>query len=163
MFRLKSLGRKIPGNTDLISGLVTAWMKRAHTKDAPHGAFVLDGNPLADGDAGSTTSLLPLLVWHADNLYKYGINKNGFGVVFHVDNDALLLRSVSLHKVYRSASELLCFVTEALEDARANLPKSQAVKGAVELRSLVNQFTQALGIEPESAPMQIVVPSSVKP
>lgn len=148
MFSNKLPSKQIPGTTELVSAMVTEWAKSSHHQESPRGAFVLDGTPLADADLGDTRTMLPLLMWHADNLYRYAINQNGFGLSFTPDADALLAQSVSLDKVYRNSSEVLCFTLEALEDARANLPKCRSVKGAAELRSLVNRFTDSFGAAP---------------
>jgi hypothetical protein len=93
-----------------------------------------------------------MIVWHAENLYRYGINSSGFGVNYRPDSEALLNRRVDLDRAHRSSSELLCFTLEALEDASNHLPASAAVPGAVELRSLVNQFAAAMGSAPGHAP-----------
>lgn len=127
-----------------------AWAKKTRFNEAPKGAFVLDGVALADADLGDPSALLPLLVWHAESLYKYGINANGLGIVLRPDDQALLGRSIDADRMYRSVSELLCFVVEALEDARQHLPKCQSVKGAAELRSLVDRFSLELGVSPNT-------------
>lgn len=161
MFKFLSKAKVAPTTTELASQIVVAWAERARTKDAPRGAFVLDGTPLADSDLGDPTTLLPLVAWHADSLYRYAINANGLGATFHIDGEAMLSRTVNLDRVHRSAAEVLCFTIEALEDARSHLPRSQAVKGAVELRSLVNQFSTALGIA--ATPDVALAPGAVKP
>lgn len=161
MFKLFTKAKAAPTTTELVSQVVVAWAGRARTKDSPRGAFVLDGTPLADADLGDATTLLPLISWHADNLYRYAINDKGLGATFHADPEAMLSRAVNLDRVHRSAAEVLCFTIEALEDARSHLPKSVAVKGAVELRGLVNQFSAAHGIAP--APDAALAAGTVKP
>jgi hypothetical protein len=163
MFKLSSNAKQSLPMTELVSQVVVAWAASARTKDSPRGAFVLDGAPLADADLGDPTMLLPLVAWHADNLYKYGIVERGLGVSFHTDEEAMLGRLVNMDRVNRSAGEVLCFTVEALEDARSHLPKSAAVKGAVELRSLVNQFTAALGIAPAATADAGLTAAAVKP
>lgn len=152
MFNFKSKPRHPQSSTDLVGQVAAAWAARARSKEAPRGAFVLDGAPLADADMGDAVALLPLVVWHADSLYRYAINANGLGAVFRADSEALLTMSVDLDRAHRSSAEMLCFVIEALEDARAHLPRSEAVKGAVELRTLVNRFADAFGVKPEATP-----------
>jgi hypothetical protein len=109
---------------------------------------VLDGSPLADADLGSPTSLLPLFAWYADNLYRFGIEQHGLGYHFHSDGDALLMKSVNMDRTHRTPTEVVLTLLEALEDTHHHLPKSLTVKGAVELRPLVNQFAAALNIVP---------------
>lgn len=139
-------------NTEMVSRFTAAWAARQRTQHAPRGAFVLDDAPLSDDDIANPVALLPMVVWHAENLYRYGINAHGFGVTYRPDSEALLSRSVDLDRSHRSSSELLCFMLEALEDASNHLPSSAAVPGAVELRSLVNQFAAAMGATPGQAP-----------
>lgn len=138
--------------TEVVSKLAQAWAARARrVAGSPRGAFVLDGAPLSDDDVCSPTALLPMFVWHAQNLYGFAINSLGFGADFHPDGDALLSRAVSLDKSVRSASEVLLFVLEALEDARRNLPACSRTPGAVEVRGLVNEFTAAIGAKLDNA------------
>jgi hypothetical protein len=137
--------------TELISGFVEAWASRARRKGASKGVFVLDGAKVTEAEVGSATGLLPLFVWHADNLYRYGMGGKGLGVEFKADEEALLQRVVDLSRLNRSTSELLCFMVEAVEDARQHLPQSASVPGAVELRGLVNQFAAQLGVAAEPA------------
>lgn len=133
--------------TETVARFVTSWAERARRKGASKGAFVLDGSKVSDAELGSPDALLPLLAWHADNLYRYSMRQRGLGLQFVVDKDALLKRSVNLDKTDRSVSELLSFVLEAAEDARQHLPESTAVAGAVELRGLVNQFAAQMGVD----------------
>ena len=140
---------KTPGansTTSLAGRLVSTWAERARRKGASKGVFVLDGAKVSDGELGSPTALLPLLVWHADNLYRYGVRQRGLGIQFDADDEALLKRRVNLDKSDRGASEVLLFVLEAAEDARQHLPRSESVPGAVELRGLVNQFAAQMGV-----------------
>lgn len=137
--------------TELVGAFVTAWAARARAKGASKGVFVLDGAKVSDEELGSSTGLLPVFVLHADNLYKFGIRQSGIGTAFPEDEDALLRRGVNLDRISRSATEILLFVLEAVEDARQHLPRSEAVLGAVELRNLVNQFAAQMGIGPELA------------
>jgi hypothetical protein len=132
--------------TEMVSKLAQAWSARVRRgKASPRGAFALDGAPLSDDDVCSPTALLPMFVWHAENLYGFAIKSSGFGATFRPEPDALLTRAVSLDRSARSASEVLLFVLEALEDARRNLPACNRTPGAVELRGLVNAFTAAIG------------------
>lgn len=144
---------KKPTGTELASQFVQAWAARARAKGSEKGVFVLDGAKVTDGEVGSPQGLLPLFAWHADNLYRYGMGGAGMGVRYEEDSESLLQRRVSLERLSRSTSEVLCFIVEAVEDARMHLPQCAAVPGAVELRGLVNQFAAELGIvsEPSQA------------
>lgn len=146
----KSARTAAPSVTAIASGLVERWAQKRRGSESPRGAFVLDEAPLSNADIAGAASLLPVFIWHAENLYKFGIKSTGFGAEFAVDGEALLGRSVSLEKVYRSNGEILTFLLEALEDAR-QLPQSSHVPGAVELRSLVNMFAAAMGATPLAA------------
>jgi hypothetical protein len=138
-------------NTVMAAGFLTAWAKRSREKRGGHPVFTLDDAPVADGDVGSPTILLPVLAWHADNLYRFGVKDSGMGMDFIEDDEAMLLRSVSLDRVQRSGAELMCFLIEAAEDARQHLPRSEKHAGAVELRGLVSQFCASMGVAPKGA------------
>ena len=137
--------------TELVVAFVTAWAERVRVKGGSKGVFVLDGANVSDAELGSSSGLLPVFAWHADNLYRYGIRQSGIGITFVEDDEALLRRVVNLDRTSRSSAETLCFVLEAMEDARQHLPRSETVPGAVELRGLVNQFAAQIGIEAEQA------------
>ena len=143
------LQRQIQGagsGTTLVSQFIETWAERARRKGASKGVFVLDGAKVSDAELASPTALLPLFAWHADNLYRYGMRASGLGIEFSGDDEALLQRTVNMDKTDRGISEVLCFVLEAVEDARQHLPRSASVPGAVELRGLVNQFAAQMGI-----------------
>ncbi|MEJ6002611.1 hypothetical protein [Paucibacter soli] len=137
-------------NTVMAEGFLAAWAKRARERCGGFPVFTLDDSPVADGEVGSPTSLLPVLAWHADNLYRFAVKDSGIGLEFFEDDEALLLRSVSLDRVQRSGSELMCFLLEAAEDARQHLPRSEKHPGAVELRGLVSQFCASMGVAHKS-------------
>lgn len=151
---------KKPTGTELASQFVEAWASRARVKGAAKAVFVLDGAKVTDHEVGSPQGLLPLFAWHADNLYRYGMGGAGMGVRYAEDADSLLQRRVSMEKLSRSTSEVLCFLVEAVEDARMHLPHCASVPGAVELRGLVNQFAADMGITAE--PAQASVPAGAK-
>ncbi|ABM96841.1 hypothetical protein [Methylibium petroleiphilum] len=139
--------------TDLVGLFVATWSGRCRAKQGGKPLFVLNDTPLNDADLGSESGVLPLVMWHAENVYRYGIKESGFGASFRQDADALLQRTVGLQKVHRSTAELLCFTLEALEDIRAHLPRSMKSPTATELRSLVAQFAHEMGVVPGVAPV----------
>lgn len=139
--------KQAPKGTALVAQFVTTWSERERSRaGAKAGPFVLDGAKVTDNELASPVGLLPLFVWHADSLYKYGVRPAGLGVEFGNDDDALLKRSVSVDRAERSVAEILCFVLEAMQDARQHLPQSVAAPGAVELRGLVTQFALQMGV-----------------
>lgn len=158
MFNFQASKMAPRDNSEVAVSLVRAWSVMVRKKEALRGAFVLDGAALTDSDIGDPESLLPLFAWHADNLYKYSINPIGLGLGFRTNSEAMLGRSVNFERVNRSTSELLCFLLEALDDAWRHLPKHASVKGATELRSLVNQFTESFAIAP--AAQAILAPAA---
>lgn len=101
---------------------------------------------MSDHDIGSPEALLPVFAWHADNLYRFSMRSAGLGVTYQDDSDAMLKRTVNLDRIDRAASEVLCFILEAVEDARINLPVSLNVIGAIEIRSLVSRFASEMGV-----------------
>ncbi len=137
--------------TESVSTCLQAWARRMRRAGASKGVFVLDGARVSDAEVGGPDGLMPLIVWHADNLYRYAMGGQGLGVGFTEDAEALLGRTVDGRRLERSTAELLCFVIEAAEDARQHLPKSESVPGAVELRGLVNQFAEQLMVAPQPA------------
>lgn len=151
---------KKPTGTELASQFVQAWASRARVKGAAKGVFVLDGAKVSDHEVGSPQGLLPLFAWHADNLYRYGMGGAGMGMRFEEDAESLLHRRVNMERLSRSTSEVLCFIVEAVEDARQHLPHCASVPGAVELRGLVNQFAADMGVVSE--PAQAVLGSGAK-
>ncbi|MFK4705868.1 hypothetical protein ABIC83_002707 [Roseateles asaccharophilus] len=136
--------------TEMASRFIEAWSARLRRiRGAP--VFSLDGSPLSDHETASATALLPVLAWHANTLYKYGMRGTDLGLVFSEDEDALFKRSVSMDRLSRSSAEMLAFLLEAAEDAQRHLPACQATKGAVELRGLVSQFVGEMGVTPDAA------------
>lgn len=146
-----SFSRKAPPVSELVERFVRAWCDRHHDEARPRGPFTLDDAPLSARDLASPAMLLPVVVWHAEGMYRYGINQRGFGAVYRKDEDALVQRAVDLAKVYRSNSEVLCFTLEALEDALRHLPASRSVPGAVDLRTLVDMFVVDMDASPVPA------------
>lgn len=140
-----------PTSTVMVSQFIQAWAGRARRKGANRGVFVLDGAKITDSEVGDASGLLPLFAWHADNMYRYAMGGQGLGIDYREDAESLLQRSVSLDRLGRSTSEMLCFFVEAVEDARQHLPQSASVPGAVELRGLVNQFAAQMGVSAEPA------------
>lgn len=132
--------------TETVTRFLASWAQRARSAGVQKNVFVLDGARVSDADLGNPTALLPLLAWHANSLYSYGVRKSGLHIQFSEDADALLQRTVNLDKTDRGISEVLCFVLEAVEDARQHLPRSASVPGATELRGLVDQFAAAMSI-----------------
>lgn len=143
---LLTANRKPLTTTEMVSAVVTRWAERQRNRGATKGVFVLDGAKVSDDEVGNPSMLLPVLVWHAENHFRYGVSSLGLGANYREDDEALLKRSVDMDRATRGHSDILLFVIEAAEDARQNLPACAGVAGAVELRSLVNKFTQAFGV-----------------
>lgn len=138
-----------PSLTDNVGKFVVSWVGHTKRTEKSKQVFVLDGAKISDAEMGSPSAMLPLFLWHASNVYNFGVPKARLGVEFSVDEDALLKRSVSADRVGRATSEVLLFVLEALEDAHKHLPRNEAANGAVELRGLVNQFAADMGMTPQ--------------
>jgi hypothetical protein len=137
--------QKQASTTEIVSEVVKAWVqKKTIGKRVP---FTLDGTPLNASDIGDPTAALPLVLWHADTLYRYGINVNGIGCDIRPDPDALFTFSAYVDRTNRSISEILCFVVEALEDSYGNLPRCKKVPGAVDLRELATRFLDSMGVQ----------------
>lgn len=144
---LLTANRKPLTTTQMVSAVVTRWAERQRNRGAAKGVFVLDGAKVSDDEVGNPAVLLPVLVWHAENHFRYGVSSLGLGADYLEDDEALLKRTVDLNRATRGHSDILLFVIEAAEDARQNLPACAGVPGAVELRPLVNKFTEAFGIQ----------------
>lgn len=135
--------------TKLVSGFIEAWSERSRKEQQGRAIFAIDGVELNDADMSASDGAFPLVIWHAENLYRYGVKGGGFGASYRTDAEALLERSASLRKAFRANSEVLLFTLEALEDMRKHLPRSEAAPHASELRSLVNSFAVAMGVTHE--------------
>ncbi|ART57206.1 hypothetical protein CBP35_20030 (plasmid) [Acidovorax carolinensis] len=132
--------------TEIVEKVVSAWSKKHRNQQSPRGPFSLDGKPLSDHDAAAQDLLLPVFIWQADATYRFAMSSAGMGAQFKDDSAALLGSRVSLDKVHRSTTEILCFVVEALEDARKNMARCNLVDGAVDLRALVNGFSEEMSL-----------------
>lgn len=126
--------------TELVQTFVRAWVGRKFDKegDLP---FSLDGESVSADEVSSPASLLPVLAWHASRVFESAGFKGGMRLAYPSKPDSLLGCTVSFDKFDRSAAEMLLYVTEALEDAHANLPRCANRAKAADLRLLTEMFT----------------------
>jgi hypothetical protein len=142
---------KILSTHEAVVMVTTEWSSRERSLNGSRPVFALDNDAIADADLGDRSMLLPLVMWHADALYSYTMNPRGLGLSFVADPDAMLLNSIDVGRSNRSASEILLFTIEALNDLRLHLPKSTNVNGAVQLRPMVDTFVNALKMAAEES------------
>jgi len=138
--RSHALGTATP--TELVSFLVRRWSAYQAAQAGGAGPFVLDGAQVSAHELSSPEILLPVVAWHADGIYRSATDGNGLQLRFACRSDTFLPYDVSFDRYRRSASELMLFVTEALEDARKNLPQPRP--GCAELRALVDRCVGSL-------------------
>lgn len=134
------LARSTP--TEVTSLVVSRWSARRRAALGVQSAFVLDGEVVSDTELGDPKVLLPVFGWHADGIYRSVMGQAGMSLRFVEEPDTLLPYAVNFDRFGRSISELLLFITEALEDAHKNLP--QVRPGSTELRALVDRCVVSL-------------------
>lgn len=123
--------------------LVIKHLTLAADADMPAGvsAFHLKGVPIGPNEMSSPEGMLPALVWHADRIAKYGMNRDtGLEPDFIEDDSALLGRSVSLDRYSGVEAEAVLFLMEALHQVRETLSMDPSSKASVDMSELVAEF-----------------------
>ena len=124
----------------MIGEFVKAIIARHQRQNGVQHIFSVCETALTVDDFADPTFMLPLVAWHADEIYKYSLNEGGFGIKMSQDKDSYLGASVNLDHVHRSYSEVLMFITDAIEDSIRYLPECTANPGAKKIDSLVASF-----------------------
>ena len=141
----------VSGPTDAAS-LVIKHLVREADASMPAGvsAFNLKGVSIGANEMGSPDGMLPALVWHADRIAKYGMNRDtGLEPDFIEDESALLGRIVSLDRFSGVAAEAVLFLMEALQQARDTLSKDPQNKSSVDMSELVAEFKASFEPRPQ--------------
>ena len=124
----------------LVQSMVHVWATRRAT-NGEH-AFAIDGEVVRPEEVSKSKGLLPLILWHAEGLMRFGVKTElGMGTVNVISPTALLGVELRFDRPTRPLSEVLCYVVEALHDMATNMPRATNGKSA-ELRALVNSFAQ---------------------
>lgn len=131
--------------------LATAWANRNGTATGGSCVFCVGDQPVVDSSAGALDGLLPLVAWHADNIYRYAMGGRAIGLTFRSDSKAMLGFRVDLSRIQQPTSEVMCFLLESLEDIYSNSPKSALVAGAVDIGELIGRFKSELELAMEQA------------
>lgn len=139
---LKTKVSLVSGPTDAASLVIK---QLTHEADAgmPEGvpAFTLKGVPIGANEMSSPEGMLPALVWHADRIAKYGMNRDtGLEPDYIEDQSALLGRSVSLDRFSGVTAEAVLFLMEALHQARDTLSTDPQNKMSVDMGEMVAEF-----------------------
>lgn len=146
----------LDGGLSAVCQTVLAGWGNRKSKTRP--SFVLDGAKVTSQELGDPLCMLPVFAWHADNLYRYSVRARGIGFEFHASSEAVLERTVDLDKTDRSATEVLLFLLEAVEDAYQHLPKCTSTFEAAELRTLVNRFAAEMKEQEAAQQLQRLAP-----
>lgn len=137
----------VRGPTDAAS-LVIRQLTIAANAEMPEGvsAFTIKGVAIGPNEMSSPDGVLPALVWHADRIAKYGMNRNtGLEPDFTKDDDSLLGHTVSLDRFSGVTAEAVLFLMEALHQAKDTLPRDPQNKISVDLAELVAEFKASFG------------------
>lgn len=105
----------------------------------------LNGTDLKRSEIAGETGLLPAIVWHADRISKYGMDRDfGIGAHFTGDKEALLGYKVSLERVGVIETEALLFVMESFHQSLATLDRDPKNNVTVSFNGLVAEFRKAM-------------------
>lgn len=143
--------------TEVVQKFVSTWFRRK-VNELGHPPFSLGDDVTNAHDLADRGSLLPIIGWHAWRVYKSSGCKLGMHATFHEDSAALLKYTVSFDRHTRSATELVLFITEALEDALLSLPKAKADPRLADLSSLTQMFSADM--QRLSAPQIVTTPGA---
>lgn len=124
----------------MIGEFVKAIIAKHQRQNGGRHLFSVCETALTADDFADPTFMLPLVAWHADEIYKYALNEGGLGIKISPDKDAYLGASINMDRVHRSHSEVLMFVTDAIEDSIRHLPECAVNPGAKKIDSLVTTF-----------------------
>lgn len=113
---------------------------------------------VVDSSVGASDGLLPLVAWHADNIYRYAMGGRPIGLSYRSDSKAMLGFRVDLSRIQQPTSEVMCFVIESLEDILSNSPKSALVNGAADLSDLANRFKSELHQAMQQSGISLPIP-----
>lgn len=117
-----------------------SWCELQSRGSATPFIFTVAGEEIPNASAATENGLLPLICWHADNIYRFAMGGRSMGVHFKTSARALSGFAVDLSRVDKPLSEVLCFMVEAAEDILKNSPASAAKPGAVEIEGIVHRF-----------------------
>lgn len=105
----------------------------------------LNGTDLKLSEIAGETGLLPAIVWHADRISKYGMDREfGIGANFTRDKSALLGYTVSLELAGVIETEALLFVMESFHQALSSLERDPRNNLTVSFNGLVAEFHSAM-------------------
>lgn len=130
---------KVPTTSEMVPLVMGGWATQYGRETGAVSAFSISGESVPNSEVGAKMGLLPLLCWHADKIYQYGMG-SPLGLHYRTNETALLGVTVDLTRIDKPISEVLCFMIEALLDLHKNSPSHPTIPGAVDLAVVVDQF-----------------------
>ncbi|WP_137917034.1 hypothetical protein [Hydrogenophaga sp. 2FB] len=124
---------------EIVPRVMSGWASQYGLESGSASAFSISGEMVPNSEVGAKLGLLPLLCWHADKIYRYGMGAH-LNLHYRTNPTALLGVTVDLSRIDKPISEVLCFMVEALLDLHKNSPASSATPGSVDLAAVVDQF-----------------------
>lgn len=151
-----------PGDVTGVAALVAAKMADLAARPLPEGVplLSLSGKALGSHEFGSAAGVLPAVIWHANRLAAYGMDrKSGLEPAFPPDKQSLLGYRVDLGGSSVPESELLLFMMESVHQTFAGLDRDPANGLTIRLDGLVAEFVSAMAVE-QPAPGTAVRPAA---
>lgn len=142
--------RADPDNLTGVAELVACKMADLAASAIPAGTplLSLSDKPLSHQEFGSASGLLPAVLWHANRIAAYGMDrKSGLDPAFRTDRAALLGYRVELTPNSIPESEILLFMIEAIHQTFGGLDRCPSNGHTVRLDGLVAEFVSAMSLE----------------
>ncbi len=139
--------KKRPKTTaELAPSILRRWAKATSHSDKVECAFTVGGVQIPNYSIGSADGLMPLVLWHAESIYRFAMGGRSLGVAFKSNRKSLLGYEVDLRAVEKPVSEVMCFLVEAITDIQKNAPRASRYAGAAEVEDLIGRFKQDMAV-----------------
>lgn len=110
--------------------------------------MTLGGKALAPSEFASSEGVLPALIWHADRICAYGMNReSGLEPAFIGERKALLGYRVDVNGSSAPETEVLLFLMESVHQTFAGLDRDPTNGVTIRLDGLVAEFSAAMSAE----------------
>lgn len=129
---------------DLAPHVLRQWTKDTSRAEKVECAFTVGGVQIPNYSIGAKDGLMPLVLWHAENIYRFAMGGRSLGVAFKTKRTSLLGYEADLRSMRAPASEVMCFLVEAINDIQKNAPKASRYAGAAEVEGLIVRFKQEM-------------------
>lgn len=138
------------GTTAFVSSYMKTLYARECVKNDVDFLFALGDEPVEASDLASPDCLLPVVAWHANNLYKSAFN-HPMGILLNDSADSFLGKMVDMDGIGVNTSTLLLFLNEAYFDIRDNLEFSNKHMNVVNIDRLASRFISDMKKRKEAA------------